>query len=700
MDPMNAFEQQLSRVATEVAGPVRPVDATAVVRSAKAAPVHRWSVRIRGFRSGVTTRTEGGFSTFSALKFVAASVIVALFGGFLLSGVLTTPDDDQTAPAAVTASPSPMTTEELLSGMVTEEVEPGVFRVVNDGYRDVSHPDEANWMDDAVIVGATGDVWRITPPRRLFKLGQEPEWDYDPGLVDIGQAKTDAGPDGRLWTLVSRGLRVFEGGTWNNPGEYGFNVDLETLAVQDDGTAWFLGRDSLGKDYLGWVPPGGEPDGSGGTDVYDGSIVPWALVVSSDGAAWLMGRREGSLDTDAFLRFDGTAWEVFPAPEGIELGLGSPFDVGPGGALWTAGDALGRHESLARLDDEGWTIFTEADGVEPWGQQPLGYVPTDLVKIAPDGSAWVNATDAVTPTCDGLARFDGETWTSFLSGRCVSDLDFAPDGSLWVVVREPDFTSEVDTYVITPEAAADEVVGTSALQVEEGPLVYVPMGNSLTFFPMSGSDNFNARYAAMLEADFGVDVEVRPHTVGGQRTDDFLEQLRTDDRLREDLGEADVVTLLIPNDEWAEPFSTAAGAEGRDPSDCGGEDHQQCLRDVIDSYKQQVDRIFDELTAIVDPAETLIRVQDFYQFMTNVTTPEAFDLTYPYWREGQEYVEQVAGQHGIPVAQVFDDFMGTDGLYIDLVADGLVGPDGLHPTAEGAGRMATLVHDLGYDLAD
>ena len=136
MDPRNAFEQQLSRVATEVAGPVRPVDATAVVRSAKAAPVHRWSVNVRGFRGGAHTRTEGGFSMFSALKLIAAGVIVALFGGFLVAGILTTPNDDQTAPAAVTTSPSPMTTDELLSGMVTEEVEPGVLRVVNDGVRD------------------------------------------------------------------------------------------------------------------------------------------------------------------------------------------------------------------------------------------------------------------------------------------------------------------------------------------------------------------------------------------------------------------------------------------------------------------------------------------------------------------------------------------------------------------------------------
>ncbi len=41
----------------------------------------------------------------------------------------------------MTASPSPMTTDELLSGMVTEEVEPGVLRIVNDGYRDLWHRD-------------------------------------------------------------------------------------------------------------------------------------------------------------------------------------------------------------------------------------------------------------------------------------------------------------------------------------------------------------------------------------------------------------------------------------------------------------------------------------------------------------------------------------------------------------------------------
>ena len=39
--------------------------------------------------------------------------------------------------ATPAAAQSSTTTEELLSGMVTEEVELGVFRVVNDGVRDL-----------------------------------------------------------------------------------------------------------------------------------------------------------------------------------------------------------------------------------------------------------------------------------------------------------------------------------------------------------------------------------------------------------------------------------------------------------------------------------------------------------------------------------------------------------------------------------
>jgi len=60
----------------------------------------------------------------------------------------------------------------------------------------------------------------------------------------------------------------------------------------------------------------------------------------------------------------------------------------------------------------------------------------------------------------------------------------------------------------------------------------------------------------------------------------FLSWLQSDEELRRDLQAADVVTMLICNDEWAVPSVTAAGVGGRNPADCGGDDNRQCLRDM------------------------------------------------------------------------------------------------------------------------
>lgn len=205
-------------------------------------------------------------------------------------------------------------------------------------------------------------------------------------------------------------------------------------------------------------------------------------------------------------------------------------------------------------------------------------------------------------------------------------------------------------------------------------------------------------YGAMLAEDFGVEVDTRDRTVGGQRTDDFLSRLQNSDPLRSDLAEADVVTFVIPFDEWAEPAETISGADGRDPADCGGGDGQQCLRDMITNYNMLVDQIFEELLTIVDPTKQVILVQDFYQLHTE-RQGEATQLLYSYFEQAQLHTQEVAAEYGIPAALVWDDFMGTDGEIPNLVEGGLVETDGIHPTAEGAQRIADLYHDLGYELS-
>ena len=58
--------------------------------------------------------------------------------------------------------------------------------------------------------------------------------------------------------------------------------------------------------------------------------------------------------------------------------LGAVFDVGPDGTLWTMADtSVHPHRSLARLDDAGWTVFTEADGVGTVGRAAGAHLRID-----------------------------------------------------------------------------------------------------------------------------------------------------------------------------------------------------------------------------------------------------------------------------------------------------------------------------------
>mgnify|MGYP001826075450 CR=1 FL=1 len=234
------------------------------------------------------------------------------------------------------------------------------------------------------------------------------------------------------------------------------------------------------------------------------------------------------------------------------------------------------------------------------------------------------------------------------------------------------------------------------LDVGDGPLVYAVMGNSLMFTP-TGSSVID-QYEAMLAEDFSVEIDVRDHTRGGQSAEEFVSWLEENPVVRSDLAEADVVTFVVPFDEWAEPWMTVSGEGGRDPADCGGDDGLQCLRDTAVIYNDLVDRSFAELMTIVDLTKQVVMVTDFYQLHTDRQT-ETTRLLYPYFEQMQMYTQEIAGEYGIPVARVWDDFMGPDGEIPNLTEMGLVQTDGLHPTEEGARRIADLFHNLGYELS-
>jgi len=474
-------------------------DAESVVQDVVSIPFHQIPQQ-RGFVPILTGRFQ---SMFNATKFAAAGVLVALFGGFLLAGILSTPQGEDAAPAVVTKSPAPTTTEALLSSMVTEEVEPGVFWVVNDGVRDLSYP--VGYIPVHMVdVTPDGSVWLsgVWPSgdselsvdeggHGLFRLGEEPVFE-DPKAFPPYR---EVAPDGSLWGVgqVSddrRGIFSFDGEGWTVRATT--TDSFSVLAVGPDGTVWVLDADKdkhcpdiEDDDCSGTVLLRLEDDGSLTTiedwgDVYvvptfddqvsfdPGDASTSQLAVSPGGDVWLVGTQPVDPDRPdlllrfdgegwtqrvysqrpvLLLRFDGEGWEAIPGPEGWAPGeQGRWLDVGPDGTLWVKANPRG---GLARFDDPGWTTFTQVDGLKPWGEGDSSHA--DQLTVAADGSLWLAGSPLDEDAC-GVTHFDGTTATSYLVGTCIEDLAIALDGSVWL--RADARSGDVHVYVITPEAVA------------------------------------------------------------------------------------------------------------------------------------------------------------------------------------------------------------------------------------------------------
>ena len=251
MTDMTAFERQLSGEISDLMGPVRPVDDAGIFTAISATQSPAW-------------RLQSGFSGF---KLVVAGATVALFGGFLLMSIQTQPSENS-APAAVTASPSPVTADGLMSHLVTEEVEPGVLRVLSDG---VGH-DLVVDPPVGLTIGPDGEVVLLAavgrPPRpatidRVYVLGEEGTEPL-PGDADADIYWMDSAvdADGGLWVplggnLDGGRLGRFDGSTWTMPTWPNGSGEVHAIEATSDGAVWVtLAGNSSGRPhvarYQGW----------------------------------------------------------------------------------------------------------------------------------------------------------------------------------------------------------------------------------------------------------------------------------------------------------------------------------------------------------------------------------------------------------------------------------------------------------------
>ena len=717
MADMTAFERQLAARLELLAGPEPHVDAMASARTA---------MTIAASRRHLTM--------FSALKFAAAGVIVALFSGLLLAGILGSRQEGEMAPAAVTESPSLLTTEALLSGMVTEEVEPGVLKVVHDGVRDLTTAmgsqlelyagaAAADYIYPglrAVIVGDDGVVWRtaacVAPALesrclRLYRVGRDGEWDLDPVPVSFWEGQVDAGPDGRLWALAQDGPREFDDGAWL-PDAGGVKGDFDALAVQADGTVWLKSNELCwsGETSTGcsrWPDPfAGADYGVAGPVVADDSIVWLAGLADDDGSA-------------SFLRFDGTDWQVVPAPAdypGDPTSTTHPLGMTvDGGTVWTAGDPLVQHQSLTRLDETGWRTFTSADGVGTWGGQRGEWnFATDMLKVSPDGSAWVNATGAPAPgsegtavrSCDGVARFDGLTWQPFLAGSCIADLDFAPDGSAWVVALDPT-SQEVGTYVISPESVSTPEVAAGPFAAGE------PV--DLLFISDSSGSIVRERYAELAGEALGR--EIRLDT----SVDADPQAIRT--RFAEAVAEAEIIVFYHHSGGFEQDMPAPTFERGcidpvaaledpnylEDPDYLGPEWTPGARWEPVSvvpaaedwqPYRDWLSSVWEAIWEARDGRPVVLRGYDVYnpwfgQWVELGVEPECTAI----WEGQAQAAREAAEANGAVFVSFYDLFNGPDHDE-DARAKGWIGDDGFHANEAGGAAAAEALAAIGFELSE
>jgi hypothetical protein len=507
MVDMNALERQVAGEVNRAIGPVRPVDDLAVYEAVAAATQSpKWRFR----------------SMFSATKFVVAGVIVALFGGFLLSGVLTQqPSDDRLPPVgasasattqaeptdAATAEPEPTgeavadTTTELVPGvdLVTEEVAPGIYRVLSDGVNDLTKhvwdvavtPDGEVWVvkqrvSYAAMKGNPDQLKTLTRDARVLRLGDEKPSYKPPASATNASLRLDA-YDGRPFVSVS-GLKFERGWTGESwaierrpycegviaPDEacwsrYPYDVRETSTPVTRTDLADYseevFTRDDLGLavgESAGYRFALGA-DGTIWTDIYDG--VPFQF----------------SGDPDTFVglaSYDGEGWAITEAPAtGIDLV--ERLAVGPDGEVWVAGLDLdlddlrgGDHRLVAaRYDGDRWEVLPELDGQAGdlfwWGHWDTPGEGLDIwdMHFPADGSAWF---DPVTYS-DGRDIHRLQLPDSVATGDLrIGPHAAGPDGSIWAVLidmKDPDelgcaaqparCAGVPGLYVITPEAVAE-----------------------------------------------------------------------------------------------------------------------------------------------------------------------------------------------------------------------------------------------------
>ena len=201
------------------------------------------------------------------------------------------------------------------------------------------------------------------------------------------------------------------------------------------------------------------------------------------------------------------------------------------------------------------------------------------------------------------------------------------------------------------------------------------------------------RYAAHLEEDLGIDVEIQNLAVEGETTRSLLANVQKYPWYRDPIQKADVILISVGGGDL--PGRARKFFSG----ECGGADNQDCLRERLDESQANWDALLAEVASLASPEETKVRpiiprVLDYYARLYK-DQPEDVEVYNSYVIAMYEHMARSCAESGIPVLDLYQLY---DGPHADPNLPEIAGTgDGVHVSNEGDAVIADLLRGLGYD---
>jgi len=209
---------------------------------------------------------------------------------------------------------------------------------------------------------------------------------------------------------------------------------------------------------------------------------------------------------------------------------------------------------------------------------------------------------------------------------------------------------------------------------------YVVIGSSIGTWWM-------AHYGSLLESNLSVKIVYKSYYVANQKVSALLDRVMNDEFLREDIRNAEVITIGIGFADTSEAIYVYGASHANDRAK---------LQQELKTFRETYNSMLTEVVSLAPPTHTIIRIMDFYcPYVRRHTEDGVYGSTKRDWKSFNEVIVQAGRQHGIPVARVFQAFNGPSGDD-DPDDRGYLSGDGTHPTLEGYKLIAEEFRKLGY----